>query len=434
MRKNIDIRSASKGSAHHFFGFHDVCPWNTKGEMLLAHETNLINDPPRGVSISGKWEADAAGICVIDAKSGELRRIAETRAWNFQLGARLQWIPGTQNQAIYNDRRKDGKSISVIADAATGKKIKELEHLVYAVSPGGDFALSIDFGELVGGYSYTVLNIGGGPELQGVDDPFRREKDTGIFKINLETGEQKTIVFTYDVATKDHSPTPEEHHVLTHVAFNPSGTRICFIDKYRLPDGGFMQRLVTANPDGSATHVFPGHVTHFCWRNDEEIFAYGKLSPRLMSLRNRGVFQNPILKPLLNIARKMRGSFKQKIAGQGYLLFKDGAQSVERVAVGAMTEDGHPSFSPDGKWLITDTYPDKNHERTLILYDWENKERIDLGKFKSLPPGVSDSWDVSQMRCDLHPRWNRAGTKICIDSVHEGTRQMYVINLEKVVN
>ena len=32
-------------------------------------------------------------------------------------------------------------------------------------------------------------------------------------------------------------------------------------------------------------------------------------------------------------------------------------------------------------------------------------------------------------RCDLHPRWNHAGDKICFDSIFEGHRGLYTVNL-----
>jgi hypothetical protein len=37
------------------------------------------------------------------------------------------------------------------------------------------------------------------------------------------------------------------------------------------------------------------------------------------------------------------------------------------------------------------------------------------------------------IRCDLHPRWGRDGRAVCIDSAHEGARQMYVLDVSGLV-
>ncbi|MBC7289368.1 MAG: hypothetical protein H5T86_15270, partial [Armatimonadetes bacterium] len=50
-----------------------------------------------------------------------------------------------------------------------------------------------------------------------------------------------------------------------------------------------------------------------------------------------------------------------------------------------------------------------------------------IGRFFS-PPELS-----GEIRCDLHPRWNRAGDKVCIDSAHTGVRQMYVLDVADIV-
>ena len=63
----------------------------------------------------------------------------------------------------------------------------------------------------------------------------------------------------------------------------------------------------------------------------------------------------------------------------------------------------------------------------LMLYDIASDRRIDLGKFYS--PAIQ----LSERRCDLHPRWNRAGTQICFDSVHEGSRQIYLMDGDAIV-
>ncbi|MDP3725170.1 MAG: hypothetical protein Q8R20_01730 [Nanoarchaeota archaeon] len=420
--KEVSIHSVTEGQKHHFFGFHDLCPWDESGRFMLAMETDFIDRSPKA--------EDKARICVIDTQNNNaLEVIAETRAWNFHQGCRAQWLPNKQGEIIYNDRRSD-RFVSVVFDTRTKKEIATFDYPVYVISPDGSSGLGLNFEWLNrhGGYGYALF---GGTSDAEKPIPTSFEETDGIFRVDLKTGETKLIISIHDIAHLNNSPKQNEHHILTHITFNPFGSRICFLDKYRLPDGGFMQRPVTANPDGSDVYVLPGHVTHYDWKNDTEILGYGKFSPRIMDMRNKGILKNPLLKPLLEIGRSMRGTLKQKIAGQSYLLLKDKTQEVKRIAVGVMTEDGHPQFSPDGKWVITDTYPDKNHEQTLILYDWEGKKKIELEKFRSLPEELPDSWDISEMRSDLHPRWDRSGKKVCVDSVDEGTRQMYVVDVSK---
>jgi hypothetical protein len=43
---------------------------------------------------------------------------------------------------------------------------------------------------------------------------------------------------------------------------------------------------------------------------------------------------------------------------------------------------------------------------------------------------IDDSLFVGTTRCDLSPRWNRAGNALCIDAIDgEGTRQLHVVNV-----
>ena len=87
------------------------------------------------------------------------------------------------------------------------------------------------------------------------------------------------------------------------------------------------------------------------------------------------------------------------------------------------------TYSPNGRWLLSDTYPDaRSDERYLFIYDVENDRRYNIGCFYT-PPDLG-----KHNRCDLHPRWNRDGTRVCIDSVHQGSRQLYILDVGALVN
>ena len=100
---------------------------------------------------------------------------------------------------------------------------------------------------------------------------------------------------------------------------------------------------------------------------------------------------------------------------------------VAVIGADCLTENGHMTYSIDGKWLLSDTYPDSvSNERLLILYDVENDRRYDIGSFYTDPNLGKPN------RCDLHPRWNPDSRQVCIDSVHEQVRQMYLIDVSNL--
>lgn len=66
-----------------------------------------------------------------------------------------------------------------------------------------------------------------------------------------------------------------------------------------------------------------------------------------------------------------------------------------------------------------------------ILYDLRKKKGITLAVLGSgYNPGVING----DIRCDLHPRWNRNGTAISFDSIHENHRHVYWMDLSSVIS
>ena len=92
-----------------------------------------------------------------------------------------------------------------------------------------------------------------------------------------------------------------------------------------------------------------------------------------------------------------------------------------------LSRDGHCSFTRDGAWLLNDEYPDENNLRALLLWNMAEERLVVLGRFLS-PPFFQD-----QIRCDLHPRWSRDERHISFDSIHEGSRQIYLVDVSEVV-
>lgn len=382
--KSAAVKRISPGDGHYFFGYYDLQPYNESETLYLTHKSIFDNRLQR--------KGDTAEVGILNMSTGKYEKLDITHAWNFQQGAMLQWNPlAAEHEIIYNDL-VDGFYCGVLMDILSGKK-RYLERPVANVSRDGKYALSINMSRLYDfrpGYGYADLA-----------DPFYDKKhcsEDGVFLIDMNSGKAQLILSMEQIWEFSGSYFKEdEKMVINHITFNTDASRfLMLVRNFPKPGERHRTALITANRDGSDMYLLSdyGMQSHYWWLNEKEVifFADGKeLACR------KGEANNYILKDK---------------SYDGYIL-----------ADGYFSEDNHMSFSPNQRFMITDSYPDLNRHQALRLYSPEKNVCVDLGYFYSMPR------DCIDIRCDLHPRWNRNGNVVTFDSTHEGFRGIYKIEL-----
>jgi hypothetical protein len=394
-RIDIPFRAVTPAGRHCWFGYYDKHPWDATGRYLLAMEAAFIDRMPAA--------DDVAAIGLVDLETGDWRDIAQTRAWNWQQGTMLQWLPTAPGrQVIFNDRI-NGRYVSVVLDVFTGER-RVLPRPIYAIRPNGREAVSVPFDRLAfcrPGYGYEGLPY----PKPGEESP----TGDGIFAMDLATGDHRLVFSIAEAAAlQPRESMAGAFHWFNHLQYSPDGARFLFLHRWG-PGGGvrWATRLFTIRPDGTDLRLIAddGMTSHFDWRDPSHILAWAR----------------------------------RKDGGDHYWLFDietacDARSSRARTANATLVGPevivavGHCSYSPDRRWILTDQYPaPKTRERALILYDPAMDRRIDIGRFYA-PPALD-----GPTRVDLHPRWSRDGRQVCIDSVHEGSRRMYVGDVSAIV-
>ena len=333
-------------------------------------------------------ENEPATLGLLDITDNSFTPLTTTRAWNFQQGCMAHWL-GTSPDSliIYNDIREE-RYVSVIMNVHTKEEIKTIPFPVAAVSPDGREAISINFSRL----RLTRPDYGYGGGYQDPQENNAFPDDDGLFLIDLETGESSLIVSYKQI--KDMVPPVGENDInwFNHTLFSRKGSKIFWLS--RQMDGN--RRITTSftvNRDGTGLkRCFPDGWagSHFDWLNDDELMVTANYQSKQYA----------------------------------HVLFTVGEEDYRRLGNGLLDYDGHGTFSPDEKWMITDTYPSRGmREQKIYLMDMETEAVLSLGRFVQ-PEEFTSHW-----RCDLHARWSTDGDMIVFNSTHTGSRQVYLFRL-----
>ena len=92
---------------------------------------------------------------------------------------------------------------------------------------------------------------------------------------------------------------------------------------------------------------------------------------------------------------------------------------------GILDKDWHCLYSPDCRFMSGETYWNRNFERPWVLVRLADGMTMPMGSFYVPPQYRQTYW-----RCDLHARYRPDGKQIGFNSVHEGTRQVYLRDIK----
>ena len=313
--------------------------------------------------------------------------LSSTATWNWQQGSMLSWLGKGTDWIIHNDF--DGKKYISRIISTQGKIEQIIDFPIYQISGCGSFALSLNFTRLAKlrpDYGYFNLST---DKLKPI------QADDGIYYVDLKSNKTNLLLSLKEISEFKTFPSMKNAwHKVNHIMLSPNNKRFMFLHRWYLPGGKKNTRLMTCNTDGTDLYVLldDGMVSHCWWLDNERLISYASM----------------------------------KEVGDRYFLLNDRKASYSIIGEGLLTQDGHPSVGHDGRWLITDTYPDRSRMRRLLLFDIKSNEKVTIGEF------LEPLRYQGQYRCDIHPRWSDNHI-VTFDSTFSGIRKMYSIDITDII-
>ena len=388
LRRLSQTPPIATGTSH---AYYDIPVIDASGTQVVAHRLFCsgrqphINDRIEIGLLDTQMEASGT--------ADSWTPIGESHAWSWQQGAMSQWI-GRTKQVVWNTRNRADNSTEIVAhvlDTVSGTS-RQLPGQVYAVTPDGATALSLDMtrlDQLRPGYGYA--NQANAPKLTRAPD------DDGVWSMDIATGQRRLILSVAKAVDflQTHSALKDRlfrrlkryHFWFNHTKFSPDGTRFTVKLRWRNIDGPWNDRQgisLTCGTDGNDLRLLAPATSHVIWLGDRELYFW-----QLDGLR-------------LAEDSSPRGTI------------------IEQFAPELIQANVHMRHFPDDsdRFIFDTPYQE---EIDIILWNRAQNSSEKIARFTGHDPARGP------FRCDLHPCISADGRSVVVTSLQSGKREVYLL-------
>ncbi len=394
------------GCIHRFF---DTSPISPSGRYLAVFQLPFENRPPE--------PGETGSVRIVDLQTGKHRMVAETRGWEPQMGANVNW-GGSDQELFFNDVDTGcWQPFAWKCDPLDGKR-ERMEGTVYHASPDGRWLISANMTTM----RRTQPGYGVCIPLETMRRNVGPVEDDGFYLTDTSTGQTRLLASITDMLTTSVPPVliddPSHFEIYGfHSKFNYQGDRLMLSlrwfpaadeprwDMFKIDYFAVRFAWITMELDGGAKHCCVGPEQ---W---EKGGHHATWFPDGMRISMN-----------LNIDRDGMRFVHVNADGSGL-----------RKMLDDMPGSGHPTVHADNKHLITDTYTgeEMSFGDGTIPLRWINLE----SGHEDVVVRINTQQPVEDpiMRVDPHPAWDRTWRYVTFNAFVDGTRRVFVADMKDLI-
>ncbi|MDT8388947.1 MAG: hypothetical protein RRC34_00375 [Lentisphaeria bacterium] len=395
------------GCIHRFF---DTSPISPSGQYLAVFQLPFEDRQPQ--------PGDVGHVCIVDLETGEDRVVAETRGWEPQMGANINW-GASDHDLFFNDVNTDTwQPFAWKLDPLTGER-KRMQGTVYHASPDGRWLISANMTTMTKtqpGYGVCVPR-----------EKMRRNigpaEDDGFILTDTTTGKARMLATIAELLRDADPPVliddPEKQEIYGfHSKFNPQSNQVML-----------SLRWFPATDEARCNMFAIDHsVVRFAWitmglEGESKQCAVGPDQWEKGGHHATWFPDGHRISMNLKIDRDELRFVQVNADGSGLHKMLD-------ETVGS----GHPTVHTDGRHLLTDTY---TKEKTAFGDGTIPLRWIDLatGREDTLVRiNTQQPCKDGVMRVDPHPAWDRTFRYVTFNAFVDGTRRVFVADTQELIS